>query len=420
MIQPLKSAKSTWNVFWIDLDDPVPSGGDFILPTLMIVTDSRGVPVAPPEMLEELDQSRVEALLGQLVDQQGAPDRIVIGESDEWDHEAWRLFAEDYRLTIHFKRFDGRGKNDLQVLTKTVTQTQGVDAHPTGSDVAAGLVNTAMRVRSESKKLALLKKAVDSDADCSPARIELADADFRRGDWNAALRSYDEVIDREYRRWSGRNPDWWADFETRPYLRAIYGRAMTLWHQQRYPGAAETLSDLLEINPRDHQGARFLVPMLHLLDDDFDAAQSAFEFYEKTYPNDFAEPALLFGHALSLAAMGRESESVNFYTRGILRNSYIAPLLLDLPTPPDHSIWLPNDRAEPGYAREFIDSYAVLWDRTPAATRLLREAYDDIGPRIEGIVAHRQKMFDFQDQRYEPDYKRLWQELVDRDTELTT
>ncbi len=35
---------------------------------------------------------------------------------------------------------------------------------------------------------------------------------------------------------------------------------LTLWHQQRHSGAAETLADLLEINPRDHQGARFLVP----------------------------------------------------------------------------------------------------------------------------------------------------------------
>lgn len=419
MIQPIKSAKSSWSLFWVDLDEPIPSGSDFILPTLLIVTDARGVPVAPPDMLEELDQARIENILGGLIDEHGAPDRLIVCESDEWDHEAWRVFAEDYRLTIQFKRFDRRSGGDLKVLTKTVTQNHASAEPPHGREVAAGLVNTALRVRSESKKIALLKKAIANDADCSPARIELADAEFRRGDWSGSLRAYDEVIDREYHRWSGRSPKWWVDLETRPYLRAIYGRAMALWHQQRYSGAAETLADLLEINPRDHQGARFLVPMLHLLADDFEAANAAFEAYEKNYPHDYAEPSLLFGRALSHASAGRDRDSLDFYRRGILKNFYIAPLLLEIPAPPEHAIWQPNDRAEIGYAREFIESYAVLWDRNPAAIRLLREAEADMAPRVADIVALRQHMFDFQDQRYEPDYKRLWQELVDRDAELS-
>lgn len=419
MIQPLKSSRSSWSLFWIDLDEPVQSGQDFILPTLLIVTDSRGVPVAPPEMLEELDQPRIESFLGQLIDQHGAPERLIVGESEEWDPEGWRIFAEDYRLTIQFKRFHGGEGHDLKVLTKTITQGQSSAERPEGTDIAAGLVNSALRVRSESKRIALLKKAIDSDAGCAPARIELADVEFRRGDWTAALRGYDEVIDREYPRWSGRGPKWWDVLETRPYLRAIYGRAMTLWHQQRYAGAAETLVDLLETNSRDHQGARFLIPMLHMLADDYEAANSAFLHYEGHYPNDYAEPSMLFGRALAHAVFGRETDSIEFYRRGILRNFYIAPMLLDLPVPPDQSIWQPNDRAEAGYAREFIESYAVLWDRNPSALRFLREAHHDMETRVADIIALRQQMFDFQDQRYEPNYKQLWQELLDRDAEIS-
>jgi tetratricopeptide (TPR) repeat protein len=280
-------------------------------------------------------------------------------------------------------------------------------------------VNTALRVRSESKKIALLEKAIDNDANCALARIELADAKFRAGDWTNSLRDYDEVIAREYTRWSGREPRWWTDLETRPYLRAIYGRAMTLWHQQRYAGAAETLADLLEMNPRDHQGARFLAPMVYMLGEDYDAAQAAYEAYETMYPGDYAEPSFLFGWGLLHAFFGRDVESLERYRAAILKNIYVAPLLLDLPAPPEQAIWQPSDRAEIGYAREFIESYAVLWDRLPGALRLLREAWTDCADAIEEIVVLRQQMFDFQDQRYEPDYKRLWAELVAKDEKLT-
>lgn len=419
MIQPLKSSRTSWSVFWVDLDEPLPSGRDFILPTLMIVTDNRGVPIAPPEMLEELDQARVENFLGSLIDRLGAPDRLIIAENEEWDHEAWRLFAEDFRVRIQFTQFRPRDSADIKILTKQVNESFGAGPLPESEEVAAGLVNTAMRVRSESKKLALLKKALASDADCARARVELADAEFRRGDWNAALRAYDELIDREYRRWSGRNPQWWVNLETRPYLRAIYGRAMTLWHQQRHLGAAETLADLLEINPRDHQGARFLLPMVYMLGDDFEAAQAAFASNEEKYPDDYSEPAYLFGAALMHAYFGRDAESLAKYEAGILKNIYIAPLLLDVPGPPETNLWHPTDRAEVGYAREFMESYAVLWERVPASLRLLREAHERMKSRVDEIVALRAKMFDFQDQRYEPDYKRLWQELVAQDEKLT-
>ncbi|HEY8899728.1 MAG TPA: hypothetical protein VIM61_04900 [Chthoniobacterales bacterium] len=419
MIQPIKSAKTSWTVFWVDLDEPLPSGEDFILPTLMIVTDERGVPVAAPEVLEELDQVRVENLLASLIEKIGAPDRVLIGESEDWDHEAWQDFADDYRLPIQFTRFNRRDGKDIQILTKKFSETHGGPDSASAGDVAAGLLNTALRVRSETKKIALLKKAIDNDAGLSRARIELADAEFRAGDWTSSLRAYDEVIDREYPRWSGRNPQWWADLETRPYLRAIYGRAMTLWHQQRYPGAAETLADLLEINPRDHQGARFLVPMVHMLADEFEAAQDAFDAYEKAYPGDYLEPSFQFGWALLHAFFGRDAESLARYRSAILKNIYIAPLLLETPAPPDQSIWQPSDRAEITYAREFIESYAVLWDRVPSGFRLLREALEDSRPRIEEIVALRLRMFDFQDQRFEPDYKRLWGELVAQDEALT-
>ena len=91
---------------------------------------------------------------------------------------------------------------------------------------------------------------------------------------------------------------------------------------------------------------------------------------------------------------GDEAAARERYREAILRNIYIAPMLLEETEPP-RGLWQPNDRAEPNYAAEFIDSYAVLWDREPGASRILRESWQELQPRIAEIVALRERMADF-------------------------
>jgi len=420
MIQPLKSPKNNWFLYWVDLEEPLPSGQDWFLPTIVIVCDDSGTPVAPPEILEELDQTRVENFLYKTFDQLGTPDRLSVAASDDWDSEAWQSFSADCKLDIRLQNFDRHTPEDLRALTKTLVMRVGREKQGPmhAREVARGLVRTALRMRSPGKKAALLKLALAQDPDCGAARIEQADADFQAGQFKACLAAYEDVTERESSRWAGKRAAWWIDRETRPYLRALYGRAMTQWHLGRYAPAAATLADLLAMNPKDHQGARFLIPMLHLLEEAPERAAAGFAKYSESYPRDFSEPSFVFGWALSLSLEGRESEAREKYSEGILKNIYMAPMLLELDEPP-RAIWYPNDRAEPNYAAEFVESYAVLWDREPGALRLLREVYLAEIPRIEKIVRHREQMMDFQDQRYEPDYKDVWQELVREDEALT-
>ena len=101
----------------------------------------------------------------------------------------------------------------------------------------------------------------------------------------------------------------------------------------------------------------------------------------------------------------------------IVGNIYIAPMLLES-AEPTRGLWHPNERAEPNYAAEFIDSYALLWDREAGALRILRECWEELQPHITKIVELRERMADFQDQRFEPEYKKLWQQLVADDERL--
>ena len=421
MIQPLKSSKTTWFVYWIDLEEPVPAGPDYFLPTLLIVCDASGAPLAPPEVMEELDQVRVEGYLLKLFEKLGTPDRLTICASDDWDTEGWKMFSSEHGSEIRFQRFDRGGPEELKALAQTVVMrfTREGSSPVRAKDVARGLVNTALRVRSPQKKMALLRSALERDADCSTARIELADVEFQNGNWKSCLASYDEVIARELPRWHDRHPEWWTNRETRPLLRALYGRGMTLWHQGRHAEAAEQFENLLFLNTRDNQGVRFFIALLHLLGENTEEATESFIRYTAEYPNDYAEPSFLFGYALCHTLNGNETEAREKYREAILKNIAIAPMLLEAPEPP-RGLWYPNDRAEPNYAAEFIDSYAVLWDREPGALRILREVWQELKARVDEIVALRERMADYQDQRYEPDYKQRWQQLVAEDERLTT
>ena len=104
MIQPLDTARNSWRLLWLDLEEPVPKPfaspserkeEEYYLPTCLLVTTAAGKPLCQPEILEELDQPRAEQLLGRLFEEHGTPDRLTIAESDDWDTEAWRSFAQD-------------------------------------------------------------------------------------------------------------------------------------------------------------------------------------------------------------------------------------------------------------------------------------------------------------------------------------
>ena len=427
MIQPLDTARNSWRLLWLDLEEPVPKpfaspserkDEEYYLPTCLLVTTAAGKPLCQPEILEELDQPRAEQLLGRLFEEHGTPDRLTIAESDGWDTEAWRSFAQDCRIELAFGTFPATKPNELRQVAQRIAQRLNGGGFHSPSIVARGLVASSHRLRSAEKKAAHLRKALEQDADCVIARIELADTDYQAARWSDCRRGYQEVIEREERRWRGDIPEWWVDSETRPYLRALYGRAMTEWHQGRFAETARDLQRLLRLNPADNQGVRFLIPLVHLLGEADEKALKAFQEYEVNYPDDYCEPALLFGKGLALWRQGDEAKASEAYRAAMLKNLYIAPLLLDLPTPPA-DIWHPNDRSEAGYAQDFMQSYALLWDRDPAAARFLRETHAELGPVVEKIISHRQTMSEWQDQRYDRDFKTKWKAMTELDESLT-
>ncbi len=51
----------------------------------------------------------------------------------------------------------------------------------------------------------------------------------------------------------------WGDLRSRPFMRALHGRGLCLWRLGRIDEARQVFAWMLELNPNDNQGARFLV-----------------------------------------------------------------------------------------------------------------------------------------------------------------
>jgi hypothetical protein len=59
------------------------------------------------------------------------------------------------------------------------------------------------------------------------------------------------------------SPPFWLDLDSRPFMRALHGRGLCLWRLGRVDEARQVFAWMMELNPNDNQGARFL---LHDLD----------------------------------------------------------------------------------------------------------------------------------------------------------
>jgi hypothetical protein len=54
-------------------------------------------------------------------------------------------------------------------------------------------------------------------------------------------------------------PSFWLDVDSRPFMRALHGRGLCLWRLGRTEEAREVFAWMLELNPNDNQGVRFLL-----------------------------------------------------------------------------------------------------------------------------------------------------------------
>lgn len=204
----------------------------------------------------------------------------------------------------------------------------------------------------------------DRDAD---SHEELGVRAFEAGRWKSAEAHFRAAIlasQGELERDGAKVP--WGFLENRPYLRALGNMALVLAQQQRWDEALAIHERLLELNPDDNQGIRWLIGVERLRVGDVVGAIAACE--------RCADEEVGCAFALALAhirAGGPAGQIGAALLAGFGKNRYVAPMLLG-ETWDELDGFHGTNMAEPEWADDVVAAQLDLWRATPRALELLR------------------------------------------------
>jgi Bacterial transcriptional activator domain. len=248
---------------------------------------------------------------------------------------------------------------------------------------------------------ALWDDEVERAAECFEEALELDDmlADAYNGLAGVALRWDDlETAENHYQRayelaresLGTEAPDafhWWGQLETRPYMRSREGRAWVYWTTGRYDEAIDEYEALLQRNPKDNQGVRYVIGPLYQLAGDLEEALEAYDRYAEKYSEGQGDPHHTFCWGLALFQDGQRKAALRRWRKALFQNVYVAPLLLDEPLP-DPDVWFGTNLATPDYAATYVNLFLELWEDAPAARRALDHlwSHDEVQAALEEWV----------------------------------
>lgn len=284
--------------------------------------------------------------------------------------------AKTYRLALpdvlsHTARSAGAQAPSLRVpkSAKGSSAEIGDQAAPSRQRQAMELTYRASECRGRTRR-SLAKQALELDPDCTAAYNLLADT---AADEDDELHSYDQAIAAWQRRHAADaktnfEGHYWLALETRPYLRAIVGRAVVLERMGREADAVDAFEHALALDPEDHIGARYeLLPLLM----EGESFASADRLLEK-YPDD---ASALFTYAAALSRFAREGDTESarmLLSNALGRNPHAARFL----SQPDRIESILVDMQTFGSPEEGMgcaDELIDVWMRVPHAMEWLRK-----------------------------------------------
>jgi len=267
-----------------------------------------------------------------------------------------------------------------QFLQENLVGGQPIPTQPRSDlDRAQDLIYQAHEARSKTQMVKLARKALDISADCADGYVMLAElsAQTLAEAWalyEAGVRAGQRALGEEFDELKGH---FWGHIETRPYMRARMGLAVTLWNLGYLEEAADHMAAMLELNPNDNQGVRqlYITLLLELGDD------KRMNTLLKQYPDDWSA-YWKYGQALyAFKQKGAGGKADDLLSDAISYNPYVPPYLLGKKKlPKHHSVpyYSPGDENE---ALDYVVDGIRPWSATEGALDWLKDmfqAFDEL------------------------------------------
>jgi len=208
---------------------------------------------------------------------------------------------------------------------------------------------------------------------------------------------------------------WWGEISTRPYMRARHNLGLVFWRQGKLNEAIREFQQLLQRNPRDNQGARYVIGGLyHLLGE----VGKAIQCYSQADADRFggSDPHTEFNWGLAEFQTKRYDDSVRHYRCAFFLNPYLPQVVLYRNVIP-MDIWHGTNLAEPNYALDYWENYSQLWIRRPQAVTFLRFVYEDdaVQTEMQEVQEIRRKLGTEKSIRARSPLVDEWQRLIAHD-----
>jgi tetratricopeptide (TPR) repeat protein len=257
-------------------------------------------------------------------------------------------------------------------MRELVSRLGGEAGELTASDRAQEVIYEAFEA-SGAERVRLARRALEISADCADAYVLLAEhassPDEARKLYEQGVAAGERALGKQaFAEHAGR---FWGVLETRPYMRAREGLALSLWEAGQKQEAAGHYRELLRLNPDDNQGARYCLATLLLDLDREDELQRLLADYDD-------EASAVWAYSKTLLAFRKRGdcpEASQLLAKARKVNKHVPAYLLG------HK-QLPHEQPpyiSPGGDDEAV-SYAVsnrrAWLNTPGAVSWLRKTLD--------------------------------------------
>ena len=244
-------------------------------------------------------------------------------------------------------------------------------------DAAQQVMYDTWEETSRSRRVALARKALTVSPLCADAYVLLAEEEAQS--LEDALAYYQKGVEageralgpEGFEEYAGH---FWGFLETRPYMRAREGLAAALWRLDRRQEALEHYGEMLDLNPNDNQGIRYVLAGHLLARNDVDALKALLKRYE-----DDASAAWLYTQTL-LAFRDGDPNAGHLAEEAWRANGHV-PGALSGANPPvvsqDGYITLGGEDEAAHYAEE----NGGAWRATPGSIEWLVKATAELKPR---------------------------------------
>jgi tetratricopeptide (TPR) repeat protein len=185
----------------------------------------------------------------------------------------------------------------------------------------------------------------------------------------------------------------WGHLENRAYLRLLNLALQSYLRLNRHRDALLLITLMLERNPGDNQGVRYLLGSEALRCGEHEIARTAFAVHAHHYPPNYYELALSF------ILTGEWVAAATALRRGFVANPYIAEMLGGNPEPQMLPIWHASNLAEPETAADYVHMYGTFWFTAPGSLLFTRWLFNHSKVMVErvGILECKEAMLSARD-----------------------